>query len=691
MSNASHLQALLKKNLLIFKSTFILTIVEIFSPIVIMLLLWGLKISFYIDNLEFQDDLTYITNNSSLLINNNGIIINELCQERNLIAFVGENFPENLSKKFEEHRWEQTNITFKKYDNLQSLLDYVESKDYGTDKDLYPKLCFAVSFKKEKNKYTYKLHYFASPYKTDIPDIPSTEIGVGDRLNLQPDYTSYNKYTQSGFFMSQKYFYDYVLQEETGKDDAQINYMISPKKYDKYIYDNFVSNISLFLAFFTIIAYALPLTINIYRIVKEKETRAKEGMKIMGLSELTYFLSYFIIYFVINLIYSVVITFILKNVLVTIETIYIFLQYFLYGLVVYSLIYFFQSFLERTRIAVIVSLLIYALMYFFSISVFPDSISKGVKIVFCILFPPVALQLGINTISCFEENYNQFEGRIYYEYNKISVFDMYIYFSISFCIYMFIGFYLQNILSHEYGIKKPWYFIFTRNFWGCENKNDNNNQFYDNNIDYNNNNKNNINKKKVNIPSIKANDNNMENKEKLDNDFKENIIEIKINNNKEEQLPSTDELLVGINNVIKNEQKTINNNNIMKANQNSETKLHISDSDINSSKLNFESEELYQINNTKPTDTLKIKNIHKIFDDGKKALNGVSFNLYKNEIFALLGHNGAGKSTLINILTGLYPTTSGSAIYNNENIITSEGLDSFRKYYINIFRNLPST
>ena len=490
MSNVSHLQALLKKNLLIFKSTFILTIVEIFSPIVIMLLLWGLKSLFDIDNLEFQDDLTYIIYNSSLLTNIFVRPIDDrifykgsinLCQERTLIAFVGENFPENLSKKFERHRWELNdtyNIIFKKYDNLQSLLDYVESKDYGTDKDLYPKLCFAVSFKKEKNKYTYKLHYFASPYKTDIPDIPSTEIGVGDRLNLQPDYISYVKYTQSGFFMSQKYFYDYVLQEETGEDDAQINYIISPKKYDKYIYDHFVSNISLFLTFFTIIAYALPLTINIYRIVKEKETRAKEGMKIMGLSELTYFLSYFIIYFVINLIYSVANAFLLKNVLVTIETIYIFLLYFLYGLVVYSLIYFFQSFLERTRIAVILSLLIYALMYFFSIPVFPDSISKGVKIVFCILFPPVTLQLGINTISCFEENYNKFDGRIYYEFNKISVFDMYIYFSISFCIYMFIGFYLQNILSHEYGIKKPWYFLFTRNFWGCENKNDNNNKLY---------------------------------------------------------------------------------------------------------------------------------------------------------------------------------------------------------------------
>lgn len=34
---------------------------------------------------------------------------------------------------------------------------------------------------------------------------------------------------------------------------------------------------------------------------------------------------------------------------------------------------------------------------------------------------------------------------------------------------------------------------------------------------------------------------------------------------------------------------------------------------------------------------------------------------YEGQITALLGHNGAGKSTLINVLTGLYNTTSGDA------------------------------
>ena len=83
-------------------------------------------------------------------------------------------------------------------------------------------------------------------------------------------------------FRSQKNFYDYVLQEETGNPTAEINAIIYPKKYEEYINDPFARNCAMLLGMFSIIAYAGPLIINIYRIVKEKETKAKEGMKIMG-------------------------------------------------------------------------------------------------------------------------------------------------------------------------------------------------------------------------------------------------------------------------------------------------------------------------------------------------------------------------------------------------------------------------
>jgi ABC-2 type transport system ATP-binding protein len=45
----------------------------------------------------------------------------------------------------------------------------------------------------------------------------------------------------------------------------------------------------------------------------------------------------------------------------------------------------------------------------------------------------------------------------------------------------------------------------------------------------------------------------------------------------------------------------------------------------------------------------------------KKALDNVSFDVPRGEIFGLLGPNGAGKSTLINILAGLVVKSSGKA------------------------------
>ena len=44
----------------------------------------------------------------------------------------------------------------------------------------------------------------------------------------------------------------------------------------------------------------------------------------------------------------------------------------------------------------------------------------------------------------------------------------------------------------------------------------------------------------------------------------------------------------------------------------------------------------------------------------KRALNDVTFDVPRGQIFGLLGPNGAGKSTLINILAGLVVKSSGS-------------------------------
>src|SRR6187455_37475 len=57
---------------------------------------------------------------------------------------------------------------------------------------------------------------------------------------------------------------------------------------------------------------------------------------------------------------------------------------------------------------------------------------------------------------------------------------------------------------------------------------------------------------------------------------------------------------------------------------------------------------------------IRIESLSKTYAGGKRALNDVSFDVPRGQIFGLLGPNGAGKSTLINILAGLVVKSSGA-------------------------------
>ena len=68
---------------------------------------------------------------------------------------------------------------------------------------------------------------------------------------------------------------------------------------------------------------------------------------------------------------------------------------------------------------------------------------------------------------------------------------------------------------------------------------------------------------------------------------------------------------------------------------------------------------------------LEIKDLCMEFQDGKqtvKAVNHVSFDVYKGENFGLVGESGCGKTTLGRTLIRLYDPTSGEILFNGKNI-----------------------
>lgn len=73
---------------------------------------------------------------------------------------------------------------------------------------------------------------------------------------------------------------------------------------------------------------------------------------------------------------------------------------------------------------------------------------------------------------------------------------------------------------------------------------------------------------------------------------------------------------------------------------------------------------------------IEVKNLTKKFN-GFTAVNNISFEVKKGEIFGFLGPNGAGKTTTINILSTLLLPTRGTATINNFDILKER--DKVRK------------
>ena len=81
---------------------------------------------------------------------------------------------------------------------------------------------------------------------------------------------------------------------------------------------------------------------------------------------------------------------------------------------------------------------------------------------------------------------------------------------------------------------------------------------------------------------------------------------------------------------------------------------------------------------------IHVKNLIKYFKE-IKAVDGISFEVEKGEIFAFLGPNGAGKSTTIKILTTLLKKTSGEVIVNGFDVDKDQ--DDVRRSFGIVFQD----
>lgn len=75
----------------------------------------------------------------------------------------------------------------------------------------------------------------------------------------------------------------------------------------------------------------------------------------------------------------------------------------------------------------------------------------------------------------------------------------------------------------------------------------------------------------------------------------------------------------------------------------------------------------------------KIESLKYKYHDGTRALNSITLDIYKGEMFAILGANGSGKTTLLKHLNGLLKPSAGTVFFEGKSLKKINKKDIFQR------------
>lgn len=206
----------------------------------------------------------------------------------------------------------------------------------------------------------------------------------------------------------------------------------------------------------------------VFRLVKEKESGAKESMRMMGMTDAPYWLSWFVHYTAINTVVSLCAWGVLLiNTIQYSSKGYLLLFFWLYGEAVFGQIVFLQSFFSQSKFAGIVATIVYFGGGLVNKFLSSADLSRTKKILASII-PQAALQQGSIVFAEYECTGVGIDSStaavIYQNYSFNTALAM---MAASFALFFTLGLYLDKIIPSKYGSTKNPCFCFMPSTYAC--------------------------------------------------------------------------------------------------------------------------------------------------------------------------------------------------------------------------------
>lgn len=293
-------------------------------------------------------------------------------------------------------------------------------------------------------------------------------------LGLQFGGCAPNNYYFSGFSSLQLLIETALIRMKTSMKDVSLP-EISLQNFPKGTFTSDGTTVlRSIVPLYMVFAWAQFIIYLMMLVVEEKEKKIKEGMKMMGLRDSVYWLSWFSVYFMYVLLLAVICIIVLPlaRVFVNANLFLLFLLFILYGSssIVFALML--TPFFNKAKVAgVVANLLQVAMSLLYYLQVFlEDDMGQGAFWALGLL-SPCAFSLALDKVILFDSRSEGLNFSNIWDGPGLPFAGSLIMISIDICLYLFLAFYLDNVLPSEYGTKrKPW-FIFEKSFWFPSRKN----------------------------------------------------------------------------------------------------------------------------------------------------------------------------------------------------------------------------
>lgn len=226
------------------------------------------------------------------------------------------------------------------------------------------------------------------------------------------------------------------------------------------------------LGLFFLVSYIKFVSTTTTTMVMEKENKLREVMKIMGLSGATLLGSWLLTTAVLATPLAFAIAAELKygNVFPTTEYATLVFLFWSLSVAITAFSYSITPFFNQSRSAAIASVLLWLILFFPYYAV--QSAETNAPRYWAALCPPTAFALAVDEMlrrAQLGTGFAYSAGLLEDPVTVPSAFRLSLFLIFDSVILMGLGWYLEQVLPQQYGVRKPWHFIFGKSYWFCQN------------------------------------------------------------------------------------------------------------------------------------------------------------------------------------------------------------------------------